>query len=81
MLVISPGERITVEEMMHHPWLNNGSAPNTVLQSPQQMLDQVHLILSVIKSVAFSLVKSLVYFFARNRSAMYVDIVSGILRQ
>ena len=41
MLVISPGERITVGEMTLHPWLNNGTAPNTVLQSPQQMLDQV----------------------------------------
>ncbi|XP_066927972.1 MAP kinase-activated protein kinase 5-like [Clytia hemisphaerica] len=40
MLVISPNERITVGEMLHHPWVDSGSAPNTVLQSPQQMLDQ-----------------------------------------
>ena len=41
MLMISPNERMTIQELVQHPWLNSGIAPETVLQSPQYMMDQV----------------------------------------
>ncbi|XP_057295950.1 MAP kinase-activated protein kinase 5-like [Hydractinia symbiolongicarpus] len=40
MLVICPSERMSVQELVQHPWLNSGIAPETVLQSPHHMLDQ-----------------------------------------
>ena len=43
MLVISPNERINIQELVYHPWVNNNSAPDTVLQSPRQMFEQVRL--------------------------------------
>ena len=41
MLVISPNERITIPDLVQHPWLNGGSTTDTVLQSPHHLLDQV----------------------------------------
>ena len=39
--MISPNERLTILELVQHPWLNSGIAPETVLQSPQYMMDKV----------------------------------------
>jgi len=39
MLMISPNERLDIDELVQHPWLNSSVAPDTCLQSPQHMLD------------------------------------------
>ena len=41
MLMISPNERLRIEELVQHPWLNSGVAPEIALQSPRHMLDAV----------------------------------------
>ena len=39
--MISPNERLRIEELVQHPWLNSGVAPEIALQSPRHMLDAV----------------------------------------
>ena len=49
MLVISPNERITIPDLVQHPWLSGAGAGDAVLQSPHLMLDQVGTIYSLLK--------------------------------
>ena len=39
LLKVNPEERLTVEQVLEHPWLSQ--APNTELQSPAVMMDKV----------------------------------------
>jgi len=40
MLSVNPEERITIQQLLNHPWLNDGKAPNTPLQSPRHLMDE-----------------------------------------
>eukprot|EP00794_Sanderia_malayensis_P014197 gene14197-15678_t len=40
LLNVNPEVRMSIQELLIHPWLNEGKAPNTPLQSPHHLMDQ-----------------------------------------
>lgn len=41
LLKVKPEERMSIEEVLAHPWLNCTEALDNVLPSPQMMMDKV----------------------------------------
>ena len=44
MLNVNPEERMTIQQLLTHPWLNDGRTPSTPLQSPRHLMDDVSIL-------------------------------------